>query len=91
MQPCAVPWLGNFLASMDSLGILMQKCQGRFVINMAAKHGRTLRHFVVSDCYISLENIQWLSSKFLSLETLECSLVSPNVVCHSHLSSFCSY
>ena len=59
-----------------------------FIINMTDKHGATLKHFVVSDCYISLENLQWLSSKFLILETLECSLVSPNLVCHSSPSSF---
>ena len=50
------------------------------MMDIANMHRHTLIRFVVSDCYLSLKNIQWMSSEFLSLESLECSLTSPNVV-----------
>jgi len=46
---------------------------------MAAKHRLPLKRFLAGGYYISLENIHWLFSEFLNLESLECSLTSSNV------------
>lgn len=55
------------------------------MMDIATTHRHSLIHFAVNDCYLSLKNIQWLSSEFLSLQNLECSLTSPNVVGNSRL------
>ena len=51
-----------------------------FILDLAAVHGATLKHFLVGEAQLTLQDIQCLCSKFPKLETLICSTSSPDVV-----------
>ena len=52
-----------------------------FVLDLAAVHGDTLKHFLLLDgAQLTLNDIECLCSKFPKLETLVCSTTSPDVV-----------
>ncbi|CAA7260411.1 unnamed protein product [Cyclocybe aegerita] len=51
----------------------------RFVLNLALAHGATLKHFMVGESYMTLSDVECLCSKFPGLETLVCSVSSPDV------------
>ena len=51
-----------------------------FVLDLAAVHGNTLKHFLVGEAQLTLQDIECLSVKFPKLETLVCSTSSPDVV-----------
>ena len=51
-----------------------------FVLDLAAVHGNTLKHFLVGEAQLTLQDIECLSVKFPKLETLVCSISSPDVV-----------
>ena len=51
-----------------------------FVLDLAAVHGNTLKHFLVGEAQLTLQDIECLCVKFPKLETLVCSTSSPDVV-----------
>ena len=51
-----------------------------FVLDLAAVHGNTLKHFLVGDGQLTLQDIECLCVKFPKLETLHCSTSNPDVV-----------
>jgi hypothetical protein len=51
-----------------------------FVLDLAAVHGNTLKHFFVGEAQLTLQDIECLCVKFPKLETLLCSTSSPDVV-----------
>lgn len=51
-----------------------------FILDLAAVHGNTLKHFMVGEAQLTLNDIECLCSKFPKLETLICSTTSPDVV-----------
>ena len=51
-----------------------------FVLDLAAVHGNTLKHFLVVEAQLTLQDIECLCVKFPKLETLVCSTSSPDVV-----------
>lgn len=51
-----------------------------FILDLSVVHGETLKHFMVGDTQLTLEDIACLCSKFPKLETLVCSVASPDVV-----------
>lgn len=62
-----------------------------FVLDLAAIHGNTLKHFLVVEAQLTLQDIECLCVKFPKLETLVCSTSSPDVVslCVFYSSKFC--
>ncbi|KAH9485727.1 hypothetical protein JR316_0002642 [Psilocybe cubensis] len=50
-----------------------------FILDLADAHGSTLREFIVGDAHLTLKDVECLCSKFPNLETLNCSLASPDV------------
>ncbi|KDR75496.1 hypothetical protein GALMADRAFT_68293 [Galerina marginata CBS 339.88] len=50
-----------------------------FILELADAHGSTLRDFIVGEAHLTLNDIECLSSKFIKLETLVCSVASPDV------------
>jgi len=50
-----------------------------FILDLAAVHGTTLKHFLVGEAQLTLQDIECLCSKFPKLETLICSTSSPDV------------
>lgn len=51
-----------------------------FILDLSVVHGETLKHFMVGDTQLTLEDIACLCFKFPKLETLVCSVASPDVV-----------
>ena len=51
-----------------------------FVLDLAALHGNTLKHFLVGEAQLTLQDIECLCVKFPKLETIICSTLSPDVV-----------
>jgi len=51
-----------------------------FILDLAAVHGETLKHFMVGEAQLTLKDIECLCSKFPKLETLVCSTASPDVL-----------
>ena len=51
-----------------------------FILNLAAVHRDSLKHFIVGEAHLTLKDIECLCSKFPNLETLICSTASPDVV-----------
>jgi hypothetical protein len=51
-----------------------------FVLDLAALHGNTLKHFLVGEAQLTLQDIECICVKFPKLETLMCSTSSPDVV-----------
>ncbi|KAF8957315.1 hypothetical protein BDZ97DRAFT_1846863 [Flammula alnicola] len=50
-----------------------------FILDLAAVHGDSLKEFIVGEAHLTLKDIECLCSKFPRLETLNCSLASPDV------------
>ena len=59
-----------------------------FILDLAAVHGATLKHFLVGEAQLTLQDIECLCSKFPKLETLICSTSSPDVVSFVHFVYF---
>lgn len=53
-----------------------------FILDLAVVHKHTLKHFIVGDAHLTLKDVECLCSKFPRLETLACSVASPDVVSH---------
>lgn len=51
-----------------------------FILDMAEIHGQTLKHFMVGEAQLTLNDIECLCTKFPRLETLVCSGASPDYV-----------
>lgn len=51
-----------------------------FVVDLATKHRSTLKRVMVGNCHLTLADIQFLCSRAPSLEALEFSLSSPDMV-----------
>jgi hypothetical protein len=58
-----------------------------FVLDLAAVHGKSLKHFLVGEAQLTLQDIECLCVKFPNLETLICSTSSPDVVSFLFVSS----
>lgn len=52
-----------------------------FILDLAVVHSDTLKHFMVGEAQLTLKDVECLCSKFTKLETLVCSVASPDVVC----------
>ncbi|RDB25218.1 hypothetical protein Hypma_007471 [Hypsizygus marmoreus] len=50
-----------------------------FILDLARIHGNTLKHFMVGEAQLTLKDVECLCSKFPNLETLVCSVASPDV------------
>ncbi|TFK74640.1 hypothetical protein BDN72DRAFT_812540 [Pluteus cervinus] len=50
-----------------------------FILDLARIHEDTLKHFIVGEAQLTLKDIECLCSKFPKLETLNCSVASPDV------------
>ena len=51
-----------------------------FILDLAAVHGDTLKHFMVGEAQLTLKDIECLCFKFPKLETLVCSTASSDIV-----------
>ena len=51
-----------------------------FLVDLATKHRSTFKRVMVGACHLTLADIQFLCSRVPSLEALECSLSSPDMV-----------
>jgi len=50
-----------------------------FLLDLARVHGATLKHFMVGDAQLTLNDIAYLCTTFPHLGTLVCSTASPNI------------
>ncbi|KAF8875032.1 hypothetical protein BD779DRAFT_1613471 [Infundibulicybe gibba] len=50
-----------------------------FILDMAMVHGATLKHFMVGEAQLTLGDVECLCIKFRKLETIVCSIASPDV------------
>ncbi|KAF8058786.1 hypothetical protein FPV67DRAFT_1676352 [Lyophyllum atratum] len=50
-----------------------------FILDLALIHGQSLKHFMVGEAQLTLNDIACLCSKFPNLETLVCSVPSPDI------------
>ncbi|KAF5322508.1 hypothetical protein D9619_001586 [Psilocybe cf. subviscida] len=50
-----------------------------FILDLADKHGGTLKNFIAGEAHLTLKDIECLCNKFPKLETLNCSVASSDV------------
>lgn len=58
-----------------------------FILGLARLHADTLKHFIVGEAQLTLGDIECLCSMFPKLESLNCSVASPDVV-GAHFNDF---
>jgi len=51
-----------------------------FIVSLTTGHGRSLQEFAVGVAHVALETVSYICSACPQLETLECSVASPDVV-----------
>lgn len=51
-----------------------------FILDLAQIHGNSLKHFMLGEAQLTLRDMECLCSKFQKLETIACSLASPDAV-----------
>lgn len=54
-----------------------------FIVSLTRGHGKSLQEFAVGMAQVTLESVSYICSTCPQLESLQCSVASPDVVSHS--------
>ena len=75
-----IPGLERFTLHAFTFRLAHTNIPRVFILDLARIHGDTLKHFIVGEAQLTLSDIECLCSKFPRLESLVCSVASPDIV-----------
>lgn len=78
------PGLETFKLHAFILNIGSTNIPRMFILDLATVHRESLKHFVVGEIQLTLMDIECLCSKFPNLETIGCSVASPDAASIAH-------